>query len=120
LPAFTERSGKPHWVHRRWKGSNFIRQSFHEWAGETRKHSLWARAFYIQAREKGMGHHQAVRALAYKWIRILYRCWKERVPCDELHYYSVLKRRGSGLIRIMLEHPDAIRLNGPLESQFLR
>ena len=120
IAPVTERSGKMHWIHRRWKCSNFIRQSFHEWAGETRKHSLWARAFYIQAREKGMGHHQAVRALAYKWIRILYRCWKEQIPYDELHYISVLKRRGSGLIKIMLEHPDAIRLNGPIESQFLR
>ena len=120
IAPVTERSGKAHWVHRRWKCSNFIRQSFHEWAGETRKHSIWARAFYIQAREKGMGHHQAVRALAYKWIRILYRCWKERVPYDELHYISVLKRRGSGLIKVMYEHPDAIRLNGPIESQFLR
>ena len=119
IAPVTERSGKMHWVHRRWQCSNFIRQSFHEWAGETRKHSLWARAYYIQAREKGMGHHQAVRALAYKWIRILYRCWKEQIPYDELHYISVLKRRGSGLIKIICEHPDAIRLNGPLKSQFL-
>lgn len=119
IAPVTERSGKMHWVHRRWKCSNFVRQSFHEWAGETRKHSLWARAFYIQAKEKGMGHHQAVRALAYKWIRILYRCWKEQIPYDELHYISILKRRGSGLIKIIAEHPDAIRLNGPIESQFL-
>jgi transposase len=120
IAPVTERSGKMHWVHRRWKCSNFIRQSFHEWAGETRKHSLWARAFYIQAREKGMGHHQAVRALAYKWIRILYRCWKEQIPYDEMHYISVLKKRSSNLWKIITEHPDVIKLNGPLESQFLR
>lgn len=29
-----------------------------------------------------------------------------------------VERRGSGLIRIMYEHPDAIRQNGPVESQF--
>ena len=119
IAPVTERSGKMHWVHRRWKCSHFIRQSFHEWAAETQKHSLWARAFYIQAREKGMGHHQAVRALAFKWIRILYRCWKDQTPYDELHYISVLKKRGSGLIKVMLEHPDVIRLNGPVKSQFL-
>jgi transposase len=119
MAPVTERSGKSEWIHRRWKCSNFIRQSFHEWAGETTKHSIWARAFYIQAREKGMGHHQAVRALAYKWIRILYKCWKERVPYDELHYLSVLKKRGSNLWKIIAEHPDAIRLNGPIENQFL-
>lgn len=118
IAPVTERSGKAHWVHRRWKCSNFVRQSFHEWAGETRKHSLWARAFYIQSREKGMGHNQAVRALAYKWIRILYACWKKQRPYDELHYISILKKRGSGLIKIMYEHPDAMRLNGPVRNQF--
>lgn len=118
IAPVTERSGKANWVHRRWKCSNFIRQSFHEWANETTKHSLWARAFYVQARDKGMGHHQAVRALAYKWIRILYKCWKEHIPYDELHYISMLKKRGSSLIKIIAEHPDAVRLNGPVKNQF--
>ncbi|MBN2703083.1 MAG: hypothetical protein JXR23_02635, partial [Pontiellaceae bacterium] len=67
----------------------------------------------------GMGHHQAVRALAFKWIRIIYRCWKKRVPYDEMHYLSVLKKRGSSIWKTIAEHPDAVRLNGPVESQFL-
>lgn len=54
-----------------------------------------------------------------EWIRILYRCWKEQIPYDEVHYISVLKRRGSGLVKIVFEHPDAIRRNGTLKSQFL-
>lgn len=118
IAPVTERSGKSQWVHRRWKCTSFIRQSFHEWAGETTKHSLWARAFYVQAREKGMGHHQAVRALAYKWIRILYVCWKEHRCYDEMHYISVLKKRGSNLIKLIAEHPDVVRLNGPVKVQF--
>jgi transposase len=97
IAPVTERSGKSEWVHRRWAAPAFIRQSFHEWAGETIRHSIWARAFYAEARERGMGHHQAVRALAFKWIRILYRCWSERKPYDELHYLSMLKKRGSSL-----------------------
>ena len=119
IAPVTERSGKSQWVHRRWKCTGFIRQSFHEWAGETTKHSLWARAFYVQAREKGMGHHQAVRALAYKWIRILYVCWKERRCYDEMHYISVLKKRGSNLVKLIAEHPDVVRLNGPVRNQLL-
>lgn len=119
IAPVTERSGKSEWVHRRWKCSNFTRQSFHEWASETTKHSLWARAFYVQAREKGMGHHQAVRALAYKWIRILYVCWKERRPYDEMHYISVLKKRGSNLMKLITEHPDVVKLNGPVRNQFI-
>lgn len=119
IAPVTERSGKSNWVHQRWKCSQFLRQSFHEWANETTKHSLWARAFYIQAREKGMGHHQAVRSLAYKWIRILYACWKYDRPYDEMHYISMLKKRGSTLIKIIAEHPDAVRLNGPVPNQFV-
>jgi transposase len=90
IAPVTERSGQSEWVHRRWTAPRFVRQSFHEWAAETIRHSIWARAFYAQARDRGMGHHQAVRALAFKWIRILYRCWNERKMYDELHYLSML------------------------------
>ena len=36
-----------------------------------------------------------MRALAYKWIRILHRCWTDRVPYDESRYVAALKRSGS-------------------------
>ena len=28
---------------------------------------------------QGKDHHVAVRSLAFKWLRIIYRCWKNRV-----------------------------------------
>lgn len=118
IAPVTNRSGRTTKIYRRYKCTNFVRQSFHEWANETTKHSLWARAFYVQAREKGMGHHQAVRALAYKWIRILYVCWKEQRPYDDGHYMSMLKKRGSNLIKLIAEHPDVYRLNGPVKVKF--
>jgi hypothetical protein len=34
-----------------------------------------------------------VRALAFKWIRILYRCWQTRTPYDEATYLNALRRR---------------------------
>jgi len=43
----------------------FLRQSFHEWAGPSITHSLSARSYYQQQRERGKGHHAAVRALAF-------------------------------------------------------
>ena len=113
IAPVTERSGKGEWVHRRWSAPRFIRQSFHEWAAETIRHSIWARAFYAQARDRGMGHHQAVRALAYKWIRILYRCWSEKKTYDELHYLSVLKKRGSSLWKTIAEHPEGFKFISP-------
>ncbi len=118
IAPVVDRSGKTAKIYRRYKCSTFIRQSFHEWANETTKHCLWARAFYVQGREKGMGHHQAVRSLAYKWIRIIYKCWKEQIPYDDGHYMSMLKKRGSNLIKLIAEHPDVYRLNGPVKVKF--
>jgi hypothetical protein len=55
--------------------------------------SKWARAFYDQQRERNKSHHAAVRALAFKWLRILFRCWKDRVHYDEARYTLALQRR---------------------------
>jgi hypothetical protein len=35
--------------------------------------------------------------LAYKWIRIIFRCWKDGKPYDEEVYLNSLRRRGSQL-----------------------
>ena len=95
-----ERSGKRKWVHCRIACPKFLRQSFHEWAGHSIAHSVWARSYYQQLRSRGKGHHAAVRALAFKWIRILFRCWKDRVAYDEDKYLVVLARRGSPLAAV--------------------
>ena len=39
----------------------------------------------------------AVRALAFKWQRIMFVCWRDRVTYDEATYLEALKRRGSPL-----------------------
>ena len=43
----------------------------------------------------------AIRALAFKWIRILYRCWQDRQPYDEAKYLLALKKKGSPLVKNM-------------------
>lgn len=93
-----ERSGKSLWVHRRWACSKFLRQTFHEFAGHSIHFSEWAKAVYLQQRARGKKHHVAVRAVAYKWIRILFRCWQNRTPYDESTYLQVLKRRNPQLL----------------------
>lgn len=93
----TERSGKSSWIHFRWACPKFLRQSFHEFAGHSVRFCDWAAAFYAQQRARGKGHHAAVRALAYKWIRILFRCWKTRQPYDPQLYLAALVQRASPL-----------------------
>jgi transposase len=93
-----ERSGNKCWVHWRIACPTFTRQTFVEWAGSTIPRSFWAGAYYQQQRDKGCSHRVAVRALAFKWIRIIYRCWKTRTPYDESVYLKALKSRGSLLL----------------------
>jgi len=92
-----ECSGKKKWVHSRWRCPKFLRQTFHEWAGHSIAFSPWARAYYQQQRQRGHGHHAAVRSLAFKWMRILFRCWQDRVAYDESLYMAKLIQRGSPL-----------------------
>jgi transposase len=99
IAPVTERSGKSVWVHHRLACAKFVKQTFHEFADQSIRFSRWARAYYDQQRARGNDHHAAVRALAYKWIRILFRCWKERRPYDEDTYIDALRRRGSPLAK---------------------
>lgn len=97
MAPVTEQSGKKKWVHWRWACPKFVRQTFHEFAASSCKKSLWARAYYEQQRKLGADHHAALRSLAYEWIRILYRCWKDRALYDEQVYLKSLQPHRSPL-----------------------
>jgi len=99
IAPVTERSGKSVWVHHRLACPKFVKQSFHEFADQSIRFSTWARAYYDQQRGRGNDHHAALRALAFKWMRILFRCWKERRPYNEAAYIDALRRRGSPLAK---------------------
>jgi transposase len=100
-----ERSGQSCWVRWRYFCPKFLRQTFHEYAGESIRHSFWARAYYEQQRAKGKSHHAAVRALAFKWVRIIYRCWQTRMAYDEVKYLENLRRKGSSLLNYAANNP---------------
>jgi len=99
IAPVTERSGQKHWVHWRLQCPTFMRQTFVEWAAQTINKSYWAGAYYQQQRDKGSTYQAAVRSLAFKWIRILYRCWQSGVAYDESRYLKALERRGSPLVK---------------------
>jgi len=88
-------SGKHATVHFRSACPKFLRQSFHEFAACSIRYCSWAQACYETQRARGKGHHTAVRAVAFKWIRILFACWKQRVPYDPQRYQQTLQTRGS-------------------------
>ena len=97
IAPVTAQSGKMRVVHHRVACPKFVNQTFHEFAAQSIRLSRWARAYYDQQRARGSDHHAAVRALAYKWIRILFRCWHARAPYDEATSLEALRRRASPL-----------------------
>jgi transposase len=99
-----ERSGKQNWIRWRYFCPKFFRQSFVEYAEQSIQHSFWARAYYSMQIAKGKQHNAAVRALAFKWIRIIWKCWQTRTPYNEVTYLESLRKAGSPLLKFAAEH----------------
>jgi len=96
----TKRSGGSCRIHRRYLCPKFHRQSFHEYASQSVLWSRWAAAYYLQQRQKGSTHHTAVRALAFKWQRVIWRCWQNHQPYDERIYEASLRKHGSPVVAL--------------------
>ncbi len=98
IAPVTKQSGTTKTVHMRSRCPKFGRQTFHENAGCAFKKEPWAKRFYEDQKGKPDGrHHQAVRAVAYKLIRIYYACWKNNTPYDGQRYLHALEKHGSPL-----------------------
>jgi transposase len=78
----TKESGKHRAVHFRWACNKRFRRAVTIYADNSRHASPWAATIYNQARAAGKDHPHAVRILARAWIRVIWRCWQDRVPYD--------------------------------------
>lgn len=107
IAPVTRQSGKCRTVHHRLQCPKFVKQTFHEFAKCSIPRSRWAKAYYLLQREqRRKEHHAAVRALAFKWLRVLFHCWKHGKPYDEAYHLAQLRRRGSPLIAFLAEGPS--------------
>lgn len=97
IAPLTTQSGKQRWVSSRWACSQFLRQTFHEFAGVSIAQSRWAKAFYQSQLARHKSPQVARRALAYKWLRIIYRCWQSGQAYNEDAYVQRLVATNSPL-----------------------
>lgn len=98
IAPLTKQSGKSRVVYSRWATSKFLRQTFHEFAGVAIRRCPWSSAFYESQIANGKTPRMAKRALAYKWIRIIYRCWQAGIPYDQKTYLKRLIETQSPLV----------------------
>jgi transposase len=97
----TKESGKHRAVHFRWACNKRFRVAVTTFADNSRHDSDWAAEVYAQARSRGHDHPHAVRVLARAWIRVIWRCWHDRVAYDPVR------------------HGNAVRLTQPGQNELL-
>ena len=103
IAPVTRTSGKSRTATFRRACPKFARQTFHEFARLSTAQCQWARNYVEYHTARGEKYHAVVRALAFKWIRVLFACWKTRTPYDEARYMETLRKRGSIFATLHLE-----------------
>lgn len=103
IAPVTKSSGRTRVIYARCACPKFLRQSFHEFARLSVATCQWARNYVDYYTGRGKKYHMIIRALAFKWIRILFRCWKDRTAYDETKHMEALQKRGSIFATLHLE-----------------
>jgi transposase len=89
-----KQSGEQETVHFRFARPKFLHQSLVEFAKCSIGQCDWARLLYEDQIKEGKSKYAAIRVVAFKWVRILWRCWKDGLAYDEVKYLRSLQKRG--------------------------
>lgn len=79
----------------RWACNRALRCAVHLWVDESRQTCAWAEAYYRAKRQQGQSHAGALRCLAKRWLKILWRLWQDHAPYQESRYLQSLQQHGS-------------------------
>lgn len=88
----TEKSGKTKIVRMRFACRKSFRNVVYQFAFTSLNRSSWARNFYECQRAKGNTHTEALRALGNKWLKIIFRLWKDGITYNEDTHLANLMR----------------------------
>ncbi len=76
-------SGMYHKVIMRKACNKSARAVLYKFAFSTLQFSSWSREYYDKQRAKGKTHSVSVRALSNKWIKVIYKIWKDEIFYEE-------------------------------------
>ena len=94
------KSGQLRRVKIRWHCDRFLRHTVHLWADCSRKTCAWAAAYYSAKRSQGKSHACALRCLAQRWLKILWKMWQTRTPYDPEYHARNQQRHGSWVLQL--------------------
>ena len=89
----TRASGKSRVVQFRFSCNKVMRHAAYWLAFVSLNRSEWANHYYRDQRAKGHSHHQALRALGAKWLKILFVMWRDHKPYDENYHLANIARQ---------------------------
>jgi transposase len=85
-------SGKLSWPHFRWSCVKDFRYVMQLYAWQSTFCEPWALAYYQQKHSQGKKHHEAVRALANVWVRIIFAMWQNHQLYDQEIFVAAQKK----------------------------
>jgi len=94
----TRRSGSMRFVKQRCACNKVLKATMHLFANCSRASCAWAQAYYRSKREQGKTHACALRCLAQRWLKIIWKMWQTRQPYDEAMHTRNQVRRGSWVV----------------------
>ena len=109
VSPITVRSGgrhRPGQVRFRHACNTWLRHDLYLWADLSRRSCPWAEAYYQAHRKRGKSHAAALRCLAHRWTKILWRIWQDRVPYDPERHLRNQIAHGSWVIQLIPDNPN--------------
>lgn len=99
----TFQSGKTRAVFLRRACNKWLRNAMHWLADLSRNDCVWAATYYQRKKDQGMGHAAALRCLAGRWEKIIWKMLQTGERYDpELHMQNMI-RHGSWVVKLLPE-----------------
>jgi transposase len=92
VPA-TKASGKSRVVQFRFACNKHLRHAAYWLAFVSLNQCEWAKVYYRDQRVHGHNHHQALRALGAKWLKIIFVMWRDHKPYNEDYHLANIARQ---------------------------
>lgn len=89
----TKSSGKSRFVQFRFACNKLLRYASYWVSFNSLNRCEWANQYYRAQRAKGHSHHEALRALGAKWLKIIFVMWRDHKPYNEDYHLANIARQ---------------------------
>lgn len=101
-------SGRIRKARMRWACDKFMRYTVHLWAECFWKYSPWGGVYYRKKRQEGKSHACALRCLAQRLLKILFRMILDKKPYDAQLHARNQQKHGSWVLSLLNSPPAKV------------